>query len=190
MLGSVEKFRWGRGESKLPAALMLSSRQGISQLKRKKVFSSLVWALLPIFPLPTSPGSAGSFALPGASMDATVSSLLLLQPSAPLQRGLVAKHPLVLVLGNIPFSANMLLTLVFAPRRRNYQFPRPGGGSRAAWGTCVGCGAGTVEAQESQNWAFPVRQGFLLELDQSRQNICQEAHPIACHAGLGLDGWG
>lgn len=117
-----------------------------------------------IFPRPASRGSAGSLGLPGASLDATVSSLLL-QPSTPLQRGLMAKHPLVLVLGNIPFPANTLLTLVFAVRRRNYQFPRPGGGSRAAWGTCMGRGAGMVEAQESQNWAFPVRQGFLLELD-------------------------
>lgn len=54
----------------------------------------------------------------------------------------------------------------------------------------AGCGAGVAVAQESQNWAVTMRQGFLLELDLCRQNIYLEVHPVAGHAGLGLGGWG
>lgn len=50
--------------------------------------------------------------------------------------------------------------------------------------------AGMVVAEDSQNRAVTVRPGCLLDLDLRRQNIYRQAHPIACHAGLGLSGWG
>ena len=55
-------------QSKPRATTMLSSRPGVLQLKRKKVFLSLVWTLLPIFPQLAGLGPGGSLTLPAWSI--------------------------------------------------------------------------------------------------------------------------